>query len=60
MKKKKRKDGRYSVQVYLGVHDGKRKCKTVYGKAPSGVNAKANDLRVKLGKEINILAADEG
>ena len=28
---KKRADGRYAVQVYLGMVDGKRKYKTVYG-----------------------------
>lgn len=27
----KRKDGRIAVQIYLGIVDGKRKYKTVYG-----------------------------
>lgn len=28
---KKRPDGRYAMQIYLGTVDGKRKYKTVYG-----------------------------
>jgi len=60
-KLKKRADGRYQIQISLGVDPttGKRRCKTVYGCSPSEVTAKADDLRAKLGRGIDISAADE-
>ena len=58
MKKKnaKRSDGRYAVQVYAGRIDGKRRYKTVYGKTQKEADRKAEELRYKLGKGIDILA----
>ncbi len=51
---KKRADGRYSVQVYLGMVNGKRKYKTVYGATQKEANEKADELKLKLGKGIDI------
>ena len=41
----KRADGRIAVQVYLGVVDGKRKYKTVYGRTQKEADEKADELR---------------
>ena len=48
----KRADGRIAVQVYLGVVDGKRKYKVVYGKTQKEADEKADELRAKLRKGI--------
>lgn len=50
----KRADGRYSSQVYLGIVDGKREYKTVYGSSPKEVNEKAKELKILLGKGIDL------
>lgn len=55
-KNKRRADGRYAVQVYLGKgEDGKRKYKTVYGKTQKEANQKALEVKLKLSKGINVL-----
>ena len=46
----KRDDGRYAVQVYIGIVDGKRKYKTVYGKTQKEADTKADELKVSLRK----------
>lgn len=51
---KKRSDGRYSVQIYLGMVDGKRKYKTVYGATQKEANRKAEEYRAKIHKGIDI------
>ena len=51
---KKRPDGRYAMQIYLGTVDGKRKYKTVYGGTPKEVQKKADEVRILMGKGINI------
>ena len=43
---KKRPDGRYAMQIYLGTVDGKRKYKTVYGGTPKEVQKKADEVRI--------------
>lgn len=50
----KRKDGRIAVQVYLGRVDGKRKYKTVYGATQKEADQKADELRIKLNKGIDL------
>lgn len=50
----KRSDGRFAVQVYLGRVDGKRKYKTVYGSTQKEANQKADELKFKLNKGIDI------
>ena len=53
----KRSDGRYQMQIYIGVgDDGKKKYKTVYGKTQREVQKKADDLRIRLGKGMDIAA----
>lgn len=49
-----RKDGRIAVQVYLGMVDGKRKYKTVYGATQKEADRKADELRLKLNKGIDL------
>ncbi len=51
---KKRPDGRYAMQIYLGTVDGKRKYKTVYGVTPKEVQKKADEVRVLMGKGIDV------
>lgn len=50
----KRSDGRIAVQVYLGRVDGKRKYKTVYGSTQKEADQKAEELKVKINKGIDI------
>lgn len=56
---KKRADGRFSSQIYLGEVDGKRKYKTVYGTTQKEVKQKVAELKIKLGKGVDISAADD-
>ena len=53
---KKRPDGRYAMQIYLGLKEGKRHYKTVYGASPKEVQNKADDVRAALKKGLNISA----
>ena len=54
---KKRSDGRYQVQIYLGRNEnGKQQYKYVYGKSPTEVNKKADIVRAELGKGIDVLS----
>ena len=53
---KKRPDGRYMMQIYLGMVDGKRKYKSVYGATPKEVEAKAEEVRVMMGNGLDIAA----
>lgn len=54
---KKRKDGRYEAKIYLGRDDGKRKYCTIYANTPAELKAKETEVRHKLGKGIDLLAA---
>lgn len=54
---KQRKDGRYEIKIYLGNIDGKDKYKSVYGKTQKEVKAKALDVKLKLGKGIDMLTS---
>lgn len=59
-KLKKRADGRYSRQVYLGLgEDGRRQYKTVYGASPKEVDDKVSELRIQLKKGIDLSAKNE-
>ena len=51
---KTRADGRIAVQVYLGMVDGKRKYKTVYGATQKEADEKAMELRVRMNKGIDV------
>lgn len=50
----RRSDGRIAVQVYLGQVDGKRKYKTVYGSTQKEADQKAEELKIKLNKGIDL------
>lgn len=54
---KKRKDGRYQEQVYIGRNEsGKKQYKSVYGKSPAEVNKRADEIRSELGKGLDVLS----
>lgn len=54
---KKRADGRYCAQIYLGRdEDGKRKYKSVYGKSPAELKEKETTVRMQLGRGIDVLS----
>ena len=56
-KLKKRADGRYSKQIYLGLgEDGRRRYKTVYGSTPKEVENRALDVRLQLRKGLDVSA----
>ena len=55
----KRADGRYQMSVYLGKVDGKAKYRTVYGATQKEVQSKAEDLRVRLGKGIDVSSSKD-
>ncbi len=58
-KLKKRADGRFQMNVYIGKDEqGKSKYKAVYGKTQKEVKKKAEELKYKLGKGMNLLNAD--
>ena len=58
-KLKKRADGRYQMNIYLGKDDqGKSKYKAVYGKTQKEVKSKAEELKYKLGKGMDLLNSD--
>lgn len=47
---KKRSDGRYQKQVYLGTVDGKRQYKTFFGTTQKEVESKAAEYKAAIGK----------
>ena len=54
---KKRADGRYCAQIYLGRDEaGKRQYKSVYAKSPAELKEKETAVRLQLGRGLNILA----
>lgn len=54
---KKRADGRYVSQIYLGRDEtGKKQYKSVYGKTPTEVKEKETALRLQLGKGLDVLS----
>lgn len=59
-KLKKRTDGRYSKQIYLGLgEDGRRQYKTVYGSTPKEVENRALDVRLQLRKGLDVSAEND-
>lgn len=52
----KRDDGRIAVQVYLGMVDGKRKYKTVYGATQKEADEKALQVKLSMKKGIDVTA----
>lgn len=54
-----RADGRYRVKVYIGIKDGKKTYKYVYGKTQKEADIKAEEMRVSLRKGVNISASND-
>lgn len=52
----KREDGRIAVQVYLGHVDGKRRYKTVYGRTQKETDKKAEQVKIEIGRGIDVTA----
>lgn len=55
----KRDDGRFAVQIYIGIVNGKRKYKTVYGKTQKEANQKADEIKATLKKGIDVTAYND-
>ena len=54
---KKRADGRYCSQIYLGRDEnGKRQYKSVYGKSPAELKEKETAIRLQLGRGLDVLS----
>lgn len=54
---KKRADGRYCAQIYLGRdEDGKRQYKSVYAKSPAELKEKETAVRLQLGRGLDVLS----
>ena len=54
---KKRADGRYCSQIYLGRDEnGKRQYKSVYGKSPAELKQKETAVRLQLGRGLDVLS----
>ena len=54
---KKRADGRYCSQIYLGRDEnGKRKYKSVYAKTPAELKEKETSVRLQLGQGLDVLS----
>lgn len=56
IKNARRADGRLQSKVYLGIIDGKRKYKYVYARTQKELNEKVDEVKIKLGKGLDILA----
>lgn len=54
---KKRADGRYKAQIYLGRDEtGKRQYKYIYAKSPAELNDKETEVRLQLGQGLDVLS----
>ena len=59
-KLKKRADGRYSKQVYIGLDEaGRRQYKTVYGGSLKEVDEKALEVKIQMRKGIDVSASKD-
>lgn len=56
-KAKKRADGRYCAQIYLGRDEsGKRQYKSVYARSPAELKEKETAVRLQLGRGLDVLS----
>lgn len=54
---KKRADGRYAAQIYLGRDaDGKKQYKSVYARSPAELKEKETAVRLQLGRGLDMLS----
>lgn len=56
-KYKKRSDGRYQANIYIGTENNKKKYKTVYGKTEKELDKKIREVRNQLDKGIDIISS---
>ena len=54
-----RADGRYMVKVYIGMKDGNKQYKYVYGKTQKEANIKAEELKVSMRKGVDISSSND-
>lgn len=59
MARQKRADGRIQAKVYIGVVDGKKKYKYVYASTQKELNAKILEIKIALGKGIDVTANND-
>ena len=52
-------DGRYRVRVYIGIKNGKKAYKSVYGKTQQEADIKAEEMRVLLRKGMDISSSND-
>ena len=52
-------DGRYRVRVYIGIKDGKKAYKSVYGRTQKEADRKAEELRVSMRRGVDISASSD-
>lgn len=52
----RRADGRFQTQIYIGMENGKRIVKTVYGRTQKELEENERAIRVKLGKGFDVMA----
>ena len=52
-------DGRYRVRVYIGLKDGKKAYKSVYGRTQKEADRKAEELRVSMRRGVDISASND-
>lgn len=58
---KKRADGRYCSQIYLGRDEyGKKRYKSVYAKSPAELKEKETAVRLQLGRGLDVLSQRDG
>lgn len=56
-KAKKRADGRYCAQIYLGRDkDGRKQYKSVYARSPVELKEKETAVRLQLGRGLDVLS----
>jgi integrase len=54
---KKRADGRYCAQIYIGRDDnGRKKYRSVYGRTPAELKEKETRIRLQLGRGLDVLS----
>ena len=60
-KAKKRADGRYCTQIYLGRDEaGKKRYKSVYAKSPAELKDKEAAVRLQFGRGLDVLSQRDG
>ena len=56
-KYKKRSDGRYQANIYIGTENGKKRYKTVYAKGEKELDKKIREVKNQLDKGIDIISS---